>query len=659
MSLHRVFEPIKIGNVEVPNRIVRSAHGTQLSPVRHTFHPDLVNYHVARAKGGVGLSVLEVGEVRPSVGYGFAVWDERIVATYRDLMAAVRPHGMRMFQQLWDGGNLYPYGNGDPPWGVSTMPSPKGLVPRPMSVETVQEYIEAYARAAVHCREGGLDGVEFHAAHGYLPYQFLSPVTNTRTDEFGGTPEKRMRFVVDGIRRIRAAVGRDFVVGIRVGTGKASKVDEDVIVQLLNVLQAEKLIDYVSASMSDYFAFDGIVGGMDRPVGYQLPSSAHVRAAAKVPKIVVGRFRTLEEVEQVLKEGAADMVSMVRAAIADPDLVKKTRENKVDQVRPCIACNQGCVGGLFRIGRLGCAVNPAVGFEATLSEDLIQKTATPKRVLVIGGGPAGMEAARIAALMGHRVKLMEASGKLGGLINVAKRAPRLHTIGDITYWQESELTRLGVEIALNTYADADDVRAERPDIVFIATGSTPRQDGYQASAPLTPIIGHDLPHVKTSVDILTAPAQTVPKSAMVFDDLGSFEAIAAAEHLVAHGTDVTFVTSQNTFGGFFVVTTERDGPALERLYAGPGGFRVQTRARVREIKAEVCVVGPMHGEQSEMVRAQQVVLVLHNEPERALYDELQKEFPNIHLIGDARSPRDLQAAMFDGHLTPRFLPALQ
>src|SRR6202046_5729661 len=179
---------------------------------------------------------------------------------------------------------------------------------------------------------------------------------------------------------------------------------------------------------------DSMVGGMQQPSGYELPSSGQLTEGVTVPRIISGRIRTLEEAEQVLRAGTADLVSMVRAQIADPDLIRKTREGRVDQVRPCIACNQGCIGGLMRDARLGCLVNPAVGFETTLAEDLITKTKTPKKVLIVGGGPSGMESARIAALMGHKVVLAEAGAKLCGAIQAARRGPQVATRGGIVGW---------------------------------------------------------------------------------------------------------------------------------------------------------------------------------------------------------------------------------
>jgi 2,4-dienoyl-CoA reductase-like NADH-dependent reductase (Old Yellow Enzyme family) len=653
MALKKVFEPIGINRVEIKNRVVRTAHGTFLSSSRHIGGKTWQAFHVARAKGGVGLTILEASYVHKSGGGASAALDDdAIIDTYRQLMKAVQPYGMRVFQQIWHGGHLYTAEGGGPSWGVSAVPSATGVVPESMNHAQILELQDAYVAAALRCKAGGLDGVEFHSAHGYLPSQFYSSHLNRRTDQYGGSLENRMRFTMETLHKLRAALGPNFVLGMRIGATHMSGVYEEELRTIIGIIEKSALIDYLNASMGDYYDKE-FTSAMEQPAGYQLPSTTQLTAVSKVPRIVVGRFRTLEEVEQVLKTGCADMVSMVRAHIADPDLVRKTLEGRVEEIRPCIACNQGCIGGLYRHGKVGCAVNPAAGFEDTLAEDLITKVGKARRVLVVGGGPAGMEAARIAALRGHIVKLIEASGLLGGMVNIAKRAPRLHSFGDIAHWLEHEVYRLGVTVQLNTYVEADDIRRESPDALIVATGSIPRMDGYQMLLPTERMLGIELPHVISSVDLLTRPKAALGRSAVVFDDVGHLEAIAAAEYLIEHGIAVTFVTSHPQFGGPYLGTVERDKPALERLYKGD--FRVLVRSGIVEIKTGACLVRPLQSRKAETVPADLVVLVTHNEPMRKLYEELREEIPLSFVVGDARAPRDAQYAMQEAHLVARAL----
>lgn len=646
MALKGIFEPIRIGTVEIPNRIVRAAHGTHLA--RHAFDEDSIAYHVARAKGGCGLTIIEAASVHPSSENTLFNLDDRVIPGFEAMMKAVRPYGMRVFEQLFHGGHQT-FGEGRrPPWAPSDVPSPiLGAVPVPMGEPEIEEIIGCFASAAKRCQSGGLDGVEIHAAHGYLIHQFLSPITNRREDRWGGGLENRMRFLLEIARAIRKAVGRDYALGVRISASTAvGGLHEPEIRQITQALLDEDLIDYFNASYGDYYRMDCMVGGMQQPTGYELPSSGQLTAGVRVPRIVSGRIRTLEEAEQILREGTADLISMVRAQIADPELIRKTREGRVDEVRPCIACNQGCIGGLMRDMRLGCLVNPAVGFETTLAEDLIVKTNVPKKVLVVGGGPAGMEAARVAALMGHQVTLAEASPKLGGTINAARKAPRLHTIGDIVDWQEREIYRLGVDVRLGTYMDSDAVLAHDADKVVVATGSLPRMDGVQFGEPGMPLPGYDLPHVVSSTDLLLGPPRDWGRHAIVLDDVGHYEAIAAAEFLISKGVAVTYVTRLTSMTPQ-VDMTMRTVPALERLYQGD--FQILVRHRLVEIQPGVTTVQPFQSQKARKIDADTVVMITPNQPMRGLYDELRQQHKDISLVGDALAPRDLQAAIGEGH----------
>jgi 2,4-dienoyl-CoA reductase-like NADH-dependent reductase (Old Yellow Enzyme family) len=651
MALRRVFEPILIRNVEIPNRVVRAAHDTGIN--RGTMGEAQISYHAERAKGGVGLSILEAGAVHHSAALGLRCDDDSVIEGYRRLMEKCRPHGMRVFQQLWHGGHQY-YGlGGTVPWSASDIPSPNnGAIPIPMTQAMIDTVIEAFAAAAVRCQKGTLDGVELHAAHGYLFHQFLSPVTNRRTDNYGGSLENRMRLLQQALRAVRKAVG-DFPVGIRISASTAKgSLKEDEIALVVQALEAEGLIDFLDVSYGDYYNMDAVIGGMHQPTGYELESSARITAVSKVPRIVTGRYRTLDDVEQTLREGTADLVSMVRAHIADPAIVRKTREGKADQVRPCLGCSQGCIGGAQRTGQIGCTVNPAVAYEATLSEDLITKSETPKKVLIVGGGPAGMEAARIAALRGHHVVLAEATADLGGAVNIAKRAPKLYNLADATEWLEREIYRLGVEVRLSTYMDADAIRSENADHIIVATGSMPRVDGFQIATPGEPARGADLPHVISSTDLLTNASLKLGATALVMDDVGHYEGVAAAEFLITKGVAVTYVTRFPLFAPQ-VELFNRAIPALERLYQG--AFELLVRHHLTEIRAGACLVRPLQSTKLRTVPADLVVLVQPAEPLREVHDALRDSLSGLAIIGDAATPRDVQVAIAEGHMAGRFI----
>jgi 2,4-dienoyl-CoA reductase-like NADH-dependent reductase (Old Yellow Enzyme family) len=560
-----------------------------------------------------------------------------------------------MFQQLYHGGHNANQPGKRPPLAPSDVHGTelKG-VPVPLLDEQIEEIVASFGDAAARCREGGLHGVEIHGAHGYLIHQFLSPLVNRREDKWGGGLENRMRFLQEVLRAVRRKVGRDYVVGVRLSASEAvGGITEEELQQVVKSLIAEDLIDYVSGSFGDYYEMRYMVGTMAEPTGYMLPSASQILKDVPLPRLTAGRFRTLDEAQQVLNDDIADMVGMLRAHIADPNLVRKSVAGKVEEVRPCIACNQGCVGGLFREQWLGCTVNPAVGFEKYLAEELIEVAKEPRKVLVVGGGPAGMEAARVAALQGHKVILAEAQPKLGGAVNAAKRAPVLHTIGDIVDWQERELFRLGVEVRLGTYMEADEILAEQADTIIIATGSMPRMDGIQTERPGEPATGVDLPHVLSSIDLILGGKTDLGSHAVVLDDTGHYEAIAAADALFAKGLSVTWVTR---FGNLapHMQFNYRGETALARFYNKDAGFTLLVNHHLAEIRPGEVTIHPTKAPTKRVtIPADTVVLVTPNQSVRYLYDEIRHRHPDVHLIGDALAPRDVQYAIADGHRAMR------
>lgn len=663
MALTHVLRPIAINGLEIKNRVFRPGHATMMGEMGQ-ISDRLIAYHEARARSGVGLSMLEITDVHPSSMGPLTASHDIAIAGFRRLADRVHPHGMKMFAQLWHGGRITQMWPGtrtsltSPPWSASDLPSmSSGAVPVPLHQEMIDEIVQAYGQAARRVREGGLDGVEVHFGHGYLIHQFLSPVSNIREDGYGGSLENRMRFGIEVLRAIRSAVGADFPVGIRISDDHApGGLTAEDCARVVAALCAHGLIDFVNGSMGSYLDWSAILPALDQPTGSMLPSSSVIVAAADVPRMIVGRYRTLDDADQAIREGVADLVGINRALIADPELIRKTVEGRAEQVRPCIGCNQGCVGGITApmFPMMGCAVNPAVGFESSLDESLIEPNPSPMKVVVIGGGPGGMEAARVAALSGHKVVLFEAQPSLGGTVNIAKRAPKAYGLGDITNWQEQEIYRLGVDVRLSTPVDADDVLAEVPDEVIVATGSLPRMDACQASTPGLPVAGTGLPHVHSSRDIFFLQRDRLGDAALILDDVGHFEALGVAEYLIDQGLKVTYVTRLPGLTPFMDVIG-RTTPIMRRVLKGD--FKVLTRTRLDEIRQGECVVVPVEGGQPEVAAANVVVLVTPNRSERSIYDDLRARPEcaglSLKLVGDALAPRDLHLAIREGHLAGR------
>lgn len=651
-SLRHILQPIKLGKAEIRNRVVRTAHGTKLA--LYSFE-DLAAFQAARARGGVGLTILEILAAHPSSPTSLRVWEPSHADGYRRMMDILRPLGMTVFQQIWHGGHHILPEDGSPPWSASDVASPYShAVPIPMTKTMIDDMVESFASAARKCEEWGVQGVEIHCAHGYLPQQFLSPNSNRREDDYGGSFENRIRFVLELAEATRNAVSPGYPVGVRLGPDDARGgfgIEDNI--RLANILEERKLVDFIDVTVGSYQSFDRIVAGMFEQAGYELPYTAPVSRQIRLPTIVTGRFRTLEEANQVIRQGDADMVALTRAHIADPDLVRKTLEGRLEEVRPCIGCNQACVAGIRAVPpRVACTVNPVAGFELSLGEDRLAVPSRRKRVLVVGGGPAGMEAARIAALRGHDVTLAEATSRLGGTVNLAAKVNARHGIKDITVWQEAEIYRLGVRVRLSTYLDHDDIVAEGADSVILATGSQPRMDGIQSLHPGEPIQGINLPHVISANELLE---DRIPGSegevAVVVDDTGHYEGIAVCEYLLGHGRKVEFVTRHNGFAPL-VQVTEVNEAALRRLTCDR--FRMHLRSRVLGITREEVAIAPNYfpgdTNQTMTIAADLVVLITPNRGDRALFEQLQRDEQDVRIVGDANAPRYLPTAIREGWL---------
>ncbi|WP_084421646.1 oxidoreductase [Henriciella litoralis] len=652
VKLTHLMTPVRIGKLEIKNRVVRSAHTTAIGG--GTLSEDLIAYHEARAKGGVGLSVIEALAVHPTSLAPLNMIDPTLGDQYKRMVDRMRPHGMRVFQQLFHAGRHGRTLDGSPPWAPSDRPGVEtAQAPLPMTKTMIDTIVGAYADASEKLKSWGCDGVEFHAGHGFLPQQFLSTFANDREDDYGGSLENRARFTMEALAAMRSAVGPDFVVGIRLSPDMlAGGVGVEDNLAVAQMAEAAGLVDYISISSGTFQTMDKTIGGMHEPVGFEMPVTTPITEKISVPTIIVGRYRTLEEADQAIRSGDGDLVAMVRATIAEPDLVKKTLDGHPERVRPCIGCNQGCIGQLLVApNRMGCAVNPAVGFELKRGDDRLEPVSDPKKILVIGGGPAGMEAARVAALKGHEVVLAEAEADLGGAAKLAARAPTRGGLGDILVWLQDEVYRLGVDVRTSTYMDLGDVEAIEPDLVVLATGSMPRLDGIQLSNPGEPIDGIDHAKVISSAELFQQPLRDWGASAVVIDDTGHYEAIACAETLATAGVKVNFITRHAAFAPLVEAALMTD-PALRRLTSL--GVGVHTRTRVLSIDDEGVVAAPTFLESdtnhTQRLPANTVVFVSRNRPNRDMAEELREKGISVQLVGDANMPRFLPDAIREGNL---------
>jgi 2,4-dienoyl-CoA reductase-like NADH-dependent reductase (Old Yellow Enzyme family)/thioredoxin reductase len=639
-------EPITIAGLAVPNRIVRTAHS--LGKPWVDVDDSLVAYHQARARGGVGLSILETGMVHPTAPRPVPSHDDRVLDGYRRLAVAIHRHHSTMMQQLWHGGSSIrnnPLGGS--PWSASDVPNPlRGVVPIPMTKTMIDDVVAGFAAAARRVQLGGLDGVEIHGAHGYLVGQFLSPMTNLREDDYGGDVAGRARFLVEILDAIRAEVGPDFPVGVRLSADEQVPGGLEPKDTLFIAQHVEHLVDFVDLSIGSYYRFHRMMAPADAaPTGYELPLTEAVSRALNKPTIVSGRITTLDHANHIVASGAADMVSMVRALIADPDLIAKTMAGHAEQVRPCTGTNQGCVGGI-REGNFGCVVNPAAGKEARWTSDPPDRAATSRKVLIAGGGAAGLEAARTAALRGHDVVLVEASRRLGGQVNAAAAAPHRAEFGAITHWLHDEVRRLGVRVRMATFVEPDLIDHEKPDVIIVATGSSPRRDGRSVAIPSRSVPGVTLPHVHSVWDLFGMGRRVeAVTAAVVYDDTGGWEAISAAEELLARGAKVTLATRFHTFGETVPDPPSTVDAARERLL-NHRDFTLAPDSIIDEIGTAAVTLGVLGSARSVRYSADCVVIVDHRDSNRELADLLLETFDGeLHVVGDANGGRTLRQAI--------------
>ena len=642
----QLFQPIDVGPITIPNRIVRSAHSTAL-PLKR-----LIAYHEARAVGGVGMSTLEATSVHlssPAMRSIIPLHDDAVIDFYKELSTALKPHGMKMLQQIYHPGSARAPGKGTTQISSSPIPNPiAGGIPIEMTTSMIEEMVQSFAAAARRCRDGGLDGVDIHASSGYLIEQFLSPANNIRTDQYGGSLENRMRFLMEIILAIREEIGNDICVGIRLPNeeyipGGLTAEDNAEIAKIV-----EPHVDYISLHMGSYWRFHKLLSPMDDPLGHEMPANKPITTQLTKPTIVVGRIMTLDQADTIVNEGQADMVSMVRALIADPGLVNKAKQGNADLIRPCIGSNFGCVGQIMSTGKLGCVVNIAAANETEVTFEPSEKPKSIEKILIVGGGPAGLEAARTAAILGHDVHLHEATKRLGGQVTIAATAPHRSDLGAITKWLETEMERLNVNVTLNSLVDPDLVAEISPDRVILATGSTPRTDGFQLTTPIAPLKGFDSDHVYSSWDVLGFGGRVNTEGpAVIFDDTGTFEAISVADALLERGMQVTLVSRYESLGASLPYPPATVEAAKERLMSQNfdfiGGHYIQA------ITQDEIMIGVPFTERKRRLQANTVALVTYNHPNRELGDYLANQSlqPNhaIHTIGDASGTNGIQAAI--------------
>jgi len=647
--LQRLFSPLSLGSLTLRNRIVSTAHSTGLTDGTQ-ISDELIAYYGARARGGVGLLVTGSTSVHPSSSSrlkpALANWDDSVIPPYRRLAARVHVHGARILAQLNHAGALSGTGG---PFGCPVAPS--AIEPelgvetaRAISEDEIAEIVHAFAAAAARARESGLDGVELHAGHGNLIQQFLSPHTNRRTDLYGGVRQNRLRFAREVASAVRIAVGSDFVVGIRLSAEEdwpdglslaetATMAADLVETARLNYVSVTSGSDTSAASLPRHYA------PMYLPAGHMRRLSRPIREAVKVPVVLVGRITDPRDAEAALEAGDADLVGMTRALIADCNLPDKARRGDLDAIRFCVGANEGCLGRLFRGQAITCIQDPTSGREYKLLP--LEKASVCRHVVVAGGGVAGLEAARVAALRGHKVVLIEREAEVGGQLRLAKRGPGRGEIGAVADNLLRAVERLPIDLRTGTEATVDGLLSLSPDVVILATGSTPYlpeglDDGYGR-----------LVSARAALD-----GAMVGETCIVFDSRGDMVGPTTAEYLARSGRRVSLVTSLRAFGARIEPMTLR--LLHERLV--DCAIEILVDCEVAKLTEQgVLLRNLLSGTIFLASDVATVVMASGPRPEASLRSGLTRASPNVpvHVAGDARSPRDIEHAIYDGHMIAR------
>tara|TARA_B100000929_G_C15494371_1_gene415519 strand:- start:218 stop:2209 length:1992 start_codon:yes stop_codon:yes gene_type:complete len=651
----RLFSPIKLRGKTLRNRIVFGAHTANMS--EQGFPGDRhIAYYRERALGGAAMLVIEPMPVHPAAVLtrgNFKHSTDEIIPFFRNITDAVHEEGALILQQLYHVGQ---HGDADNSFHANW--SPSGLPSyhdsdgsHAMNENEIEETIDGFVQAARRCHKSGFDGVEVWAAYHGMVDQFWTPWSNRRGDRWGGSLENRTRISREIITRIRKLCGEDFIIGIAVNDEPDFEVSlqRESIAEIIAYHDKDQLLDYVTCGSGSYFDFYKLMPTFIYPerLGTDLAEAIKTNVSHALV-IAESHIRTPENAEAVLSGEQADLVSIVRGQIADPHLSNKARDGRADDIRPCLSCNQMCWGRRSRDYWISCLVNPSAGREFEWNGDRITKSTAPKRVLVVGGGPAGLEAARVSAERGHKVTIVEANDNLGGQFRLAGMQPRRGQIIDLLDWYFRQLSQMKVEVRLNTLMEADEIKRFDADVTVFATGSYPADTGFQKAIPhLEKLPGIEIGGVYSAEDVMARRAQ-VGKSVLLLDEGGNWKGCGTAWKLAEEGHAVTLVTPDPLVGKE-LQRTAADYPLRKRLAELGVDFILESA--ITSWNREGAEVFNFLNGKKQFVQANSLVFATPNIAEDSLFNELHGSGLKIINIGDSAGPRQAPFVIYEGRKT--------
>lgn len=631
----KLFSPIQINNCEIPNRLAVTAMVANYCNEDGTATDQYIAYHEAKAKGGWGLIITEDYAVNQhAMGYKFisGLWNDGQIEGHKRLTDRIHQYDSKIFCQIYHAGRQSAsfVNGGVQPMAPSSIPCPwLREMPRELTIPEIEQIVDDFGDCALRAKKAGFDGVEIHAAHGYLIAQFMSPYVNKRTDKYGGSFDNRIRFIKEIYENARAKVGEDFPLIVRFSALEDVPGGRDMAEsRILAKLFEEWGFDALNVSCSVYGDHSRqIVSPMYVPHAWQADIAAEIKSLVDIPVFMVNRINDPKLAENLLETGKADIIGMGRASLADPDLPNKAKAGDLDSIRYCIGCLQGCTGALYVGGPINCLVNPSLGREGELD---YSKVSDPKKVMIVGGGPGGLEAARTAALKGHDVTLYERQDFLGGQFKSAAYPPCKGELATYTAWLISEINKLGVKVHLNSEVTKDMVGSEKPDVVIVATGGT----------PLKPAIkGSEKANVLFAEDVLLGKVATGDR--VVVAGGGEVGAETAA-HLGMEQKAVTLVEMTAS------ICNDLDSVNKHFLKKVLREYEVDQclNTKVIEILDDGVVVENSTG--TVMIPADSVVLALGYCPDNKLGEELKAVHPNVMVIGGAVKTSNAMIAAREG-----------